>query len=126
MPLIFSKDISFVASVILLISQHIVMDNRCVDTSGEFFNGKLLPVSPVMILYETSLHMCFQECDLYMFCLSVNFNRKLRKCELNCRKTNRKLRLVYDKEFVYREIPGVVSIIIYLYIIKKPHSHLTK
>jgi hypothetical protein len=111
MPLVSSKEVPSAVMAVLLFSQHILMDNRCINISGEYRKGKKLPVSPVMVLYEISLHMCYTECELYMFCLSVNFNRKLRKCELSCRKTNGTLHLVDDEDFIYSEISGVVRII---------------
>jgi hypothetical protein len=122
MPLITSQKVPSALMAVLLFSEHIVMDDRCIDISGEYRKGKKLPVSPVMVLYEISLHMCYTECELYMFCLSVNFNRKLRRCELNCRKTNGKLQLVDDKDFIYREISGLVSIIWLFSILTFPHS----
>jgi hypothetical protein len=86
-----------------------MMDNRCIDVCLEYLNGKKLPVSPIVVLHETSLRRCVTECDFYMFCLSVNFNRKLRMCELNNQKISGNLSLVDEDDFIYRDIPGVVS-----------------
>jgi hypothetical protein len=88
------------------------MDYRCLDVSPEYRNGKKLPAFPPVVLHEASLRRCVTECEFYMFCLSVNFNRKLRMCELNSQKTNGSLSLADDNDFIYRDIPGVVSITI--------------
>jgi hypothetical protein len=86
------------------------MNDKCIDVSQEYRNGKKLPVSPPIVLYETNLHRCVTECEFYMFCLSVNFNRKLRKCELNRQKASGSLSLADDVDFIYWDIPGVVSV----------------
>jgi hypothetical protein len=102
------KYFSFLPLVILMLFQDIVMDKKCIDI--HYQTGERLPVTPVIVLHHISLHVCVRECEFYMFCRSVNFNRKLRKCELNCQKADGDLRLVDDSEFIYGETPGVVSI----------------
>jgi hypothetical protein len=123
MPGKFSTQFSYHFLIILLVSQHTVMNNRCIDVNREYRNGKKLPGSPLVVLFETNLHRCVTECDLYMFCLSVNFNRKLRICELNSQKASGSLSLADDDDVIYRDIPGVVSVIYLLswHNIKKIH-----
>jgi hypothetical protein len=71
--------------------------------------GKKLPVSSFLLLDEIGIQMCFRECEAYSDCLSINFNRKKLMCELNNQKANESLRLVDDEDFIYLDIPGVVS-----------------
>jgi hypothetical protein len=96
---------------ILLLFQYVTLGNKCEDITEYHQHGKMLPVTPTMVLHDISLHVCFRECEFYMFCGSVNFNRKINKCHLNCRRANRELSVVDDSDFVYGEMPSVVSVI---------------
>jgi hypothetical protein len=92
-----------------------MMDNNVTKVNENHLIGKKLPVSTFMVFYEMGVQMCFRECEAYALCLSINFNRKMLMCELNRKKRNKKLILVDDEDFTYREIPDVVSFHIYQY-----------
>jgi hypothetical protein len=113
MPVKFCRKFSFVALVIMLFCRQIMMDSECTKPSYDREIGKKLPISQFMVLYEVGLQMCFRECEAYTICLSLNFNRKMLLCELNSQKANDSLSLVNDNDFIYRDIPNVVSIVLY-------------
>lgn len=110
MPVQSSTRFPYVALIISLISQHVMIGDICMNIGADQEIGKKLPVSPFMVLYEIGLHLCFRECESYAICLSINFNIKMLMCEMSSQKRNESLSLVNDSDFIYQEIPGVVSI----------------
>jgi hypothetical protein len=104
-----STSFPYVAFSMVLFSQHVRMESRCMDISEKHELGKKLPVYPLLVLSEIGPQMCYRECEAYTFCLSINFNRKMLICELNSQRKNDSLSLVADNNFIYRDIPNTVS-----------------
>jgi hypothetical protein len=93
---------------ILLFSQQLIFNNT-INSSDNHKIGKKLPIFPFMVLNKIGPQMCFRECEVYTFCMSINFNRRMLTCKLNCLRLTENLRLVDDNDYIYREIPWVVS-----------------
>lgn len=69
-----------------------------------FEHGKKLPVVPFMVLDNFGMQMCLKECEAFSLCYSINFLRKLMKCELNSVGENESFSLISDQDYVYSEI----------------------
>lgn len=93
--------------LVSLILSHGMTEDMCTDDREV---GKKLPVSPFTVLFDIGFNSCFKECEAYAICLSINFNRIHFMCEMNREKRNESLNLVDDDSFIYKEIPGIVSI----------------
>ncbi|XP_052692388.1 uncharacterized protein LOC128170662 [Crassostrea angulata] len=90
-----------ITGFLLILNSHI-----CQSKAGEspFEHGKKLPVVPFMVLDNFGMKMCLKECEAISLCYSINFYRKLLKCELNSVGQNESLSLITDQDYVYSEI----------------------
>lgn len=77
-------------------------NQKQVKAPGEY--GKKLPVVPFMVLDNFGMQMCLKECEAFSLCYSINFLRKLMKCELNSVGKNESFSLIIDHDYVYSEI----------------------
>ena len=91
----------------------ILISHVCQLKAGEssFEHWKKLPVVPFMVLENFGMQMCLKECEAISLCYSINFHRKLLKCELNSVGQNESLSLITDKDYVYSEILHPVCIV---------------
>lgn len=96
--------------ILSILFHYVTTNNMCIKPSDDEI-GKKLPVSQFTVLFEIGLYMCLKECETYAMCLSINFNRKMLMCELNSQKKNESLLLVDDSDFIYKDLPGIVSIL---------------
>lgn len=97
-----------ITGFLLILNSHI-----CQSKAGEspFEHGKKLPVVPFMVLDNFGMQMCLKECEAISLCYSINFYRKLLKCELNSVGQNESLSLITDQDYVYSEILHPVCIV---------------
>lgn len=97
-----------ITGFLLILKSHISQSK-----AGEspFEHGKKLPVVPFMVLDNFGMKMCLKECEAISLCYSINFYRKLLKCELNSVGQNESLSLSTDQDYVYSEILHPVCIV---------------
>jgi hypothetical protein len=106
----FVTQCSYSTLTLLLFCRSVVVGGMSVTSSGNHVIGKKYPVYSFTVLKDIGVQMCVRECEAYTLCLSVNFNRQMLTCGLNSQRADDNSDLVDADGYIYRDLPGIVSI----------------